>query len=232
MSRWSRARARNLRCYQDEGESIVSQVFSAISGIFAPLLPAMAGSGILRGFVILAAQLGIIAEGSGTYTILYTLAMSVFYFLPVLLGFSAGKRFGASPYLSALICACLLYPDFIALMGDTGNGAMTDLFGIPVVLMSYNSTVIPAILASWAYSFLYKWLDEHVSEMLKLVVLPAVSLLVMVPLTMIVIGPLGVYAGEASASWSTGSSSAAPCLPASWSAAVGRCSCPWVSTGP
>lgn len=67
---------------KDEGESIVSQVFSAISGIFAPLLPAMAGSGILRGFVILAAQLGIIAEGTGTYTILYTLAMSVFYFLP------------------------------------------------------------------------------------------------------------------------------------------------------
>lgn len=71
---------------KDEGESIVSQIFSAISGIFAPLLPAMAGSGILRGFVILAAQLGIIAEGTGTYTILYTLAMSVFYFLPVLLG--------------------------------------------------------------------------------------------------------------------------------------------------
>lgn len=70
---------------KDEGESIVSQIFSAISGIFAPLLPAMAGSGILRGFVILAAQLGIIAEGTGTYTILYTLAMSVFYFLPVLL---------------------------------------------------------------------------------------------------------------------------------------------------
>lgn len=181
---------------KDEGESIVSQIFSAISGIFAPLLPAMAGSGILRGFVILAAQLGIIAEGTGTYTILYTLAMSVFYFLPVLLGFSAGKRFGASPYLSALLGACLLYPDFIALMGDAGNGAMTDFFGIPVVLMSYNSTVIPAILSVWVYSFLYKWLDEHVSEMLKLVVLPAISLIVMVPLTMLVIGPLGVYAGE------------------------------------
>lgn len=182
---------------KDEGESIVSQVFSAISGIFAPLLPAMAGSGILRGFVILAAQLGIIAEGTGTYTILYTLAMSVFYFLPVLLGFSAGKCFGASPYLSALLGACLLYPDFIALMGDAGNGAMTDFFGIPVVLMNYNSTVIPAILSVWVYSYLYKWLDEHVSEMLKLVVLPAISLIVMVPLTMLVIGPLGVYAGEA-----------------------------------
>ena len=81
---------------KDEGESIVSQIFSAISGIFAPLLPAMAGSGILRGFVILAAQLGIIAEGTGTYTILYTLAMSVFYFLPVLLGFSASRPVSAS----------------------------------------------------------------------------------------------------------------------------------------
>lgn len=177
-------------------EGIVSKIFSAVSGIFAPLLPAMAGSGILRGLLILAVQLGLVAEGSGTYTIWYTLAMSVFYFLPVLLGFSAGRRFGASPYLSALICACLIYPDFIALMGDTGNGAMTDFFGIPVVLMGYNSTVIPAILAIWAYSFLYKFLDEHIPETLKLVLVPAISLVIMVPLTMIVIGPLGVYLGE------------------------------------
>lgn len=177
-------------------EGIVSRIFSAVSGIFAPLLPAMAGSGILRGLLILAVQLGLVVEGSGTYTIWYTLAMSVFYFLPVLLAFSAGKRFGASPYISALIGACLLYPDFIALMGDTGNGAMTDFFGIPVVLMGYNSTVVPAILAVWVYSFLYKFLDEHVPETLKLVVLPAISLMIMVPLTIIVIGPLGVYAGE------------------------------------
>lgn len=177
-------------------EGIVSRIFSAISGVFAPLLPAMAGSGILRGLLILAVQLGLITEGTGTYTILYTLSMSVFYFLPVLLGFSSGKRFGASPYLSALICACLLYPDFIGLMGDVGNGAMSEFFGIPVVLMSYNSTVIPAIIAIWVYSFLYKFLDEHVPETLRLVVLPAVSLIIMVPATMLVIGPLGVYAGE------------------------------------
>lgn len=127
-------------------EGVVSKVFSAVSGIFAPLLPAMAGSGILRGILILLTQLGVIAEGSGTYVIWYTLSMSVFYFLPVLLAFSAGKRFGASPYLSALIGACLLYPDFINLMGEVGNGATTDFFGIPVVLMNYNSTVVPAIL--------------------------------------------------------------------------------------
>lgn len=190
--------------------SIISQIFSAISGIFAPLLPALAGSGILRGLLILAVQIGFISEKSGTYTILYAASMSVFYFLPVLLALTSAKRFGASPYLSALIGAALLYPDFINLMGKTGNGAMTSFFGIPTVLMSYNSTVVPIILSIWAYSYLYKWLDKHITENLKLVILPLISLLVMVPLTIIVIGPLGVYAGEGIAAvvnWLIGKSS-------------------------
>lgn len=93
----------------NEDEGIISKVFSAISAIFAPLLPALAGSGILRGLLILAVQLGMIKEGSGTYTILYSTSMAVFYFLPVLLAFTSGKRFGASPYISALIGAALLH---------------------------------------------------------------------------------------------------------------------------
>ena len=64
----------------NEDEGIISKVFSAISAIFAPLLPALAGSGILRGLLILAVQLGMIKEGSGTYTILYSTSMAVFYF--------------------------------------------------------------------------------------------------------------------------------------------------------
>lgn len=180
----------------EDHAGIVSRVFSAISGIFAPLLPALAGSGILRGILILLTQLGWVVEGSGTYVILNTLSMSVFYFLPVLLAFSAGRRFGASPYISAIIGACLLHPDFLALMGTTGNGTTTTFFGIPIVLMDYNSTVVPAILAIWAYSYLYKFLDRHIPETLKLVLLPFASLIVMVPLVMMIIGPLGVYAGE------------------------------------
>lgn len=179
------------------GGSILSNIFSSISAIFAPLLPALAGSGILRGLIILAVQLGFLSENSGTYTILYTASMSVFYFLPVLLAFTSARRFGASPYLSALIGSALLHPDFIALLGQQGNGATTSFIGIPVVLMSYNSTVVPIILSIWAYSYLYKFLDKHITENLKLVLLPLISLVVMVPLTIIVIGPLGVYGGEA-----------------------------------
>ena len=177
--------------------SIISNVFSAVSAIFAPLLPVLAGSGILRGLLILFVQLGFISEDSGTYSILFVASMSVFYFLPVLLAFTSARRFGASPYISALIGAALINPDFIALMGGAGNGATTEFFGIPVVLMNYNSTVVPIILSIWAFSYLYKFLDKHIPETLKLVVVPLVSLAIMVPLTVIVIGPIGVYSGEA-----------------------------------
>ena len=180
----------------NQSGSIISNIFSAISAIFAPLLPALAGSGILRGLLILAVQIGLISENSGTYTILSVASMSVFYFLPVLLAFTSARRFGASPYISALIGASLINPDFIALMGDTGNGATTTFFNVPVVLMNYNSTVVPIILSIWAFSYLYKFLDRKIPETLKLVVVPLISLAIMVPLTIIIIGPIGVYSGE------------------------------------
>lgn len=186
-----------LNTSDENSGTIISSIFSAISAIFAPLLPALAGSGILRGLLILAVQTGILSENSGTYSILNVASMSVFYFLPILLAFTSARRFGASPYLSALIGAALLNPEFIALMGNTGNGAMTSFMKIPVVLMNYNSTVVPIILSIWAFSYLYKFLDRTVPETLKLVVIPLISLSVMIPLTVIVIGPLGVYSGEA-----------------------------------
>lgn len=187
----------HLNTSDENSGTIISSIFSAISAIFAPLLPALAGSGILRGLLILAVQTGILSENSGTYSILNVASMSVFYFLPILLAFTSARRFGASPYLSALIGAALLNPEFIALMGNTGNGAMTSFLKIPVVLMNYNSTVVPIILSIWAFSYLYKFLDRTVPETLKLVVIPLISLSVMIPLTVIVIGPLGVYSGEA-----------------------------------
>lgn len=175
---------------------ILSNIFSAISGIFSPLLPVLAGSGILRGLLILFVQLGIINESSGTYSILFSTSMAVFYFLSVLLAFSSARRFGASPYISALIGAALLHPTYISLMGEIGNGAITTFMKIPVILMNYNSTVVPIILSIYVYSYLYKWLEKVIPETLKLVLVPLISLFIMVPLTIIVIGPIGVYLGE------------------------------------
>lgn len=180
----------------DDNAGIISSIFSAISGIFAPLLPILAGSGILRGLTLLAVQVGILQQGSGTYEILTVASMTVFHFLPVMLAFSSGKRFGVSPYISAIIGAALINPDFYVLMGSQGNGATTSFLGIPVVLMDYSATVIPIILSIWAYSYLEKTLEKYIPIGMQLVFVPLISLFIMIPFTMIAIGPLGVYGGE------------------------------------
>ena len=184
----------------DNTKNIFSNIFSTISGIFTPLLPAFAGSGILRGLVLLAVQAGILAEDSGTYAILTVAAMSVFYFLPVELAFTAALKFKVSPYIAVLIGGSLINPDFLALMGEQGNGAVTSFLGIPVVLMNYAYTVIPIILSIWVYSYLDRFLRRVMPSGLELVFVPLISLVIMVPLTVIAIGSIGVYGGEMIAS--------------------------------
>lgn len=180
--------------------NIISRLFDVISGIFTPLLPPLAGSGILRGLLLLFVQLGWMNEDSGTYGILSAASMAVFYFLPVLLAFTAARRFNANPYIAAIIGASLIHPDFIDLLGEQGTGASTDFLGIPVVLMEYSSTVIPALLAIWAYSYLERILERYVWNSLQIILVPLISLVIIVPLTVLVFGPFGVYTGEGIAS--------------------------------
>ncbi|MFK4996686.1 PTS transporter subunit EIIC [Bacillus sp. N9] len=156
----------------------------------------MAGAGVLRGLLMICNQLGWISEDSGTYGILSAASLSVFYFMPILLSVTAAKRFGANPYIAAVIGASLIHPDFMGLLEGLGNGAKTDFFGIPVVLMSYPSTVIPAILAIWAYSYLERFLEKHIWRSMQIILVPLISFVIIVPLTAIAFGPFGVYVGE------------------------------------
>ncbi|MFM1524349.1 MULTISPECIES: PTS transporter subunit EIIC [Helcococcus] len=164
--------------------------FTALSAIFSPVLSAFAGSGILRALVILSNQMGILSETSGTYKILTIASMTVFYFLPVILAYTTAKYFKANPVLAMVIGAALIHPDLIAMMGETGNGTMTDFLGIPVTLMSYPSTVFPVIIAVWAFSHLERFLKNRIPEGGHLVFVPMISFFVMIPLTLIVIGPI------------------------------------------
>lgn len=175
--------------------------FTAISAIFAPVLPAFAGGGILRALVILANQFGILNEDSGTSQILTIAAMSVFYFLPVILAYTSAKYFKANPIISMVIGAALINPELIALMGDSGNGTMTHFIGIPVVLVSYSSTVFPIIIAIFIFSHLEKWLRRAIPSGGHLVFVPLISFAVMIPLTLIAIGPVTYYLSNAIATF-------------------------------
>lgn len=183
---------------EDEKPSgnVIGRFFNVISGIFTPLLPALAGAGVLRGILMICNQLGWISEDSGTYGILSAASLSVFYFLPILLAFTSARRFGVNPYVAAVIGGAIMHPDFTALMGDSGNGAMSSFLGIPVILMNYSSTVIPILLSIWIYSYLERYLERVIPKNIQILFVPLISFALIVPLTVIVFGPFGVYVGE------------------------------------
>lgn len=180
----------------NEKKSIISLFMETVSSLFTPLLPLLAGSGLLRGIVLLCTQLGVLSDQSSTYFILTATSTAVFYFLPILLAFTAAKKFNCSPFISTAIVGALLMPEFMSLMGYTGNGTITTFLGLPIVLMSYSSTVIPAIMAIYLYSHLERFLNKVIPVTLQLCFVPLLSLVIMVPLTAGIVGPLGVYLGN------------------------------------
>lgn len=178
---------------KDEG-NLIFRFFNVIAGIFTPLLPLLAGAGVLRGILIIFVKCNLLSINSGTYHILFSAGDAVFYFLPVLLAFSSAKRFKVNPFIAAVIGASLIDPNITGLV-TKGNGSMTNFFGIPVVLMTYSSTVIPAILGIWVYSYVERFLKRHIPDTFQLVFVPLISFVTVVPLTLIIFGPFGVYLG-------------------------------------
>lgn len=179
------------------GKKGFGAVIDVISSIFAPLLGVMAGAGILKGLLLIASNFGWLHTTDTTYIILYAAADSLFYFLPAMLAVTTARKFGGNMFTALAIAGALLYPTIIQLKTE---GTETHFFGIPVIMMSYSSTVIPIILSVIVMSKLEKFCNRVIHESIKNFVTPLISLAVMVPLTLIVFGPFGVYVGNAIAS--------------------------------
>ncbi|QPZ43092.1 PTS glucose transporter subunit IIA [Bacillus halotolerans] len=174
-------------------KNVLSAVFDVISGVFTPILPAIAGAGMIKGLVALAVTFGWMAEKSQVHVILSAVGDGAFYFLPLLLAMSAARKFGSNPYVAAAIAAAILHPNLTALLG---SGKPISFIGLPVTAATYSSTVIPILLAIWIASYVEKWIDRITHSSLKLIVVPTLTLLIVVPLTLITVGPLGAILGE------------------------------------
>ncbi|SDZ48977.1 PTS system, beta-glucosides-specific IIC component [Evansella caseinilytica] len=190
----------NIAVSSDETEenvkkgNIIARLFNIMSSIITPVVPTLAGSGMLKALlVIFTTYFGMSNEGS-TYLILSAASNAVFYFFPIVLAISAARTFGVSIFVSVAIMGALLEPQFTGLMSQVGD--IVDFAGIPIVLMNYNGQIISAILAIWMYSYLEKFLKRYIPKLIEMFAVPMLSLLIMVPLTAGIIGPFGVYVGN------------------------------------
>ncbi|MEH7304064.1 glucose PTS transporter subunit IIA [Neobacillus drentensis] len=175
-------------------ESNLSKVLGVISGSFAPIIGVLAGAGLLKALLSVLNMLGWISPESGTYLILSAAGGAVFHFLPVFLGISIALKLGANGYVGGVIGASLLTPEIVGLV-DKGVKE-SDFLGIPVLLADYSSTVFPIFIAMFVYAGLDKLLKKVIYKDIQMFINPLISLLLLVPLTMLVFGPIGTLLGE------------------------------------
>ena len=174
--------------------NIFNQLIDIISSIFTPFLGAMAGVGVLKGFLTLATVLGWLAETSGTYQVLFAAADGFFQYLPIALAFTAARRFKTNEFIALAVAAAMIHPSINAL---AGAGEALNFFGLPVVLGGgYLSTVIPIILAVAVQAQVEKFAKKISPAFLSIILVPLLTILVMVPVTFVVLGPIGTVIGN------------------------------------
>ena len=185
---------------------VIQRIFGFVAGCLTPLLPGMLGTGMAKVVLTLLTTLNVMSSTGPTYIILYSMADSFFYFLPVMLGWSIAKKTGHSVPLYMVIGAALVYPDFISLLGGGVETAAygtflgqncTYLFGfLPVIGASYTSSVLPMLLMAPVMGVVEDWADRVSPNVLKAFLKPLLFLLVCTPIVVVVLGPLGSVLGQ------------------------------------
>ena len=173
----------------------VNAFISIVTSIFTPWLGVLAACGIVKGFLALFVAVGILDGAGSTYNILYSLGDCFFYFMPILLAYTASKKFGLPEFEGIIIGAAMIYP---YMLGSSAN-VHDSLFMIPVTMPSsgdYTSSVIPIICAVAFAAWFEKMYKKFIPDTIKLFALPLITCTVTFALTLWVIGPIAAGAGD------------------------------------
>ena len=162
-------------------------VLELIAGCFTAILPVLTAAGMLQALLVLATSFGV-SDKSDTYIVLYNIANAAFYFLPVILGFSCAKKFHVNPYMGAFLGAILIHPDLM----EKG----LSFIGIPIKAVTYSSSVVPIFLGVAFMSIVEPLADKVCPKIVKFFLKPLLTIIIVAPVTLIVLGPIGMVIGE------------------------------------
>lgn len=189
----------------NDKQSILNKFIAMISAVFTPFLGVLGAAGMIKGFNALFVALEFYPDTSGTYMVLQATGDAFFYFLPIVLGYTAAKKFKVNEFVGMAIGMAMLYPKLAAM--KAGEPLMTLFSGvpivessvyikflkIPVILTDYSSTVVPVILAVLLAAKVEKIFKKIVPDVVKLFLVPFGTLLITIPLTLIVVGPIATW---------------------------------------
>ncbi|WP_412989490.1 beta-glucoside-specific PTS transporter subunit IIABC [Pediococcus siamensis] len=176
-----------------EKVNLFNQFANFISSCMSPLIPALIGGGMIKVILILLPLIGWLNEKGQTYAILSIFGDAPFYFLPVMLAYTAAKYFKVTPMLAITIAGIMIHPNFIAMVNA---GKAVHFMDLPVTLVNYSSSVIPILMVVWAMKYIEMGVDKVCPASLKSILKPLLVLFITGALALVVIGPIGTYAGK------------------------------------
>ena len=170
----------------------IAKVIDTITGIFTPILPAITAAGMMKAVLALLTAFKLVTTDSQSYQIVNFMADAAFYFLPILLANSAAKKFKCNQYLAMMLGGMLLHPTFVTMVNTAKEaGTSISVFGLPISLASYSSSVLPIILGVWFMSYVEPIADKVSPKAIKFFTKPLITAVVTGIVLLVVIGPLG-----------------------------------------
>lgn len=174
---------------ETEKKSIMSRVIATMSAVFAPFIYILAAAGLLQGLLILSKLAFPTFEATGTYKIFDMISWAPFTFLPILIAITASKHFKTNTYIAIACCAALVSPTLAELTQQVASGKAIDLFGLPLSQTTYTSSVLPPLILVWILSYVERFVEKRLPGVVKQLFTPLICLVLMVPLTLLVLGP-------------------------------------------
>lgn len=172
--------------------NVLTKFFETVAGIFNPIVPALAGAGLVRAILTIAVVCGLDNTGN-TYHVIDTIANGIFTFLPFLLAASAAKQFKMNQFVALTICAAMMSSNWAALIAEGTNSY--SFLGIPFTVVNYSSSVLPMVFAIWFASYVEKYVDKVIPGALKIIMVPCLTMLIATPIALMTIGPVTNWIG-------------------------------------
>lgn len=204
----------DLNASSDDGKNAaggnpLDTILQTVSKVFTPLIPAIAASGLIKGILtaarLLAERRGIEISDNDSYVLFFAASQVIFYFMPVFLGYTAAKALKCNEIVAMSIGGFLCCPQVETMIQDIDTAAY--ILGMPVIkgawtigdatrVFSYTESVIPILLAVYVLAYLEKFMKRIIPQIMQIILVPGLSMIIMVPLALSCLGPIGIWAGN------------------------------------
>ena len=171
-------------------QGIDSRIIATMSAVFAPFVYILAAAGLVQGALIIITHFAPAFAETGTYSVLSFISWTPFTFLPVMIAVTASKHFKCNTFIAMWCCLALVNSDWGAIAARIASGETVKFLAFPMSQTTYTSTVLPPLFLVLVLSYLERWLNKHLPDIIKALAVPFICTVIMVPLTILVIGPV------------------------------------------